>query len=353
MSPGDGRNNTIMALDNAGHAHKPAGSPGGTGGQFDRVNRSAPSGSLGGETTTTGDTLWADPDRYDAAHYEQPLTLAGWCPEDFGDRFAQGVLWSHRNGDTPEKVAAVRHYAGQMSDDDFMDLYSDIVDRFGDKEPGAYWKDDEARTLIGGKAELAFRNGDGTIAEDFLADPGEVKSGYMGGSAFTGYLAPETRSESQADVAKRIRSDIKAAKDAGYLPDKLKVSVRSARGSYSTGFRVVATIPDELAGTTCVPEWVQMDESRGPIKWTSPHNPRAPRTHPFATELRQRLSVVSNRYAETDNNSMVDYFHNYHEAHVSVVTNDPDAANKRYNDAYEKQLQLEREYALKNTPVTE
>ncbi|MGO1851915.1 MAG: hypothetical protein ACTH0V_00720 [Microbacteriaceae bacterium] len=295
-------------------------------GQFGDQQHSAPDHDL-----AAGTTGWSL-EQVDAAHYEPPMTLAGFQPpdEDIHDLY-RGMVWARERGDRPEDIAVVRRFAGQMPDDDFKELY-DQAQRVQHVD-GDKW---EAFGDFELDVRAAMQRSGGAVAEDFLPDAGIASEGYMGGSKFEGHLADTTRGLSQAEVGKRIRADVKAAKDAGYLPENLKVSVRSNRGSMVSSFSVSAEIPDELAYRSGMRPWDGDDRLERLDPGDYVHNPYYDRKHPFAAELSDRLERVTNRYASTDTNSMVDYFDSYHEARVTVEGDDVEARDERYREAQER-----------------
>lgn len=130
----------------------------------------------------------------------------------------------------------------------------------------------------------------------------------MGGLAFEGHLARYAEEEglTQNEVAKRIRGDIKAAKEAGYLPKNVKVSVRQQTGSMMSGFYVRATVPDEVYQPEPYP-WDEQDQNQ----WGSHRKD-------LTNELFRRLEAITNRYGTSDTNSMVDYFSSHRTSSVSI-----------------------------------
>lgn len=241
----------------------------------------------------------------DQVRYEAPLKLAGFVPEDIDSTLARGFSWAHHRGNDLESLQEVRRAAGAMSDEDFKRLYERYNEftRGEDSYSTFDWESWEHET------KAAYRRGCGEVSEDYLADAGTSSEGYMGGHAFEGHLAKYAQEEglTQTEVAKRIRRDVKAAQEAGYLPKSVKVSVRQQTGAMMSGFYVRATVPDEIYD----PE---------PYPWDGPDpvSPWRARRNDLASELSRRLNVVTNRYGSSDTNSMVDYFDSYRESSVSL-----------------------------------
>lgn len=131
-----------------------------------------------------------------------------------------------------------------------------------------------------------------------VSDPA---GGYMGGRRFVGgKVEPKnpdgtTKYLSQADAAKLIRADIKAAKDAGEIPEWLDVSVRKASGAWVTSIDM--TIGMKVDGKTrAIPEHWLRDGYR------------------LSEQTRRIKNYIRNvglQYATDDSNPMVDYFNSH------------------------------------------
>lgn len=301
-------------------------------GKFGHQQHSAPEMSVRADSSVDNPMGW-DAEQIEASSYEAPLVLNGLRPEDldeigglgFGSEFRAACGWAHSRGDRPEDIRQVRKFAGQMSDESFRHLYHAIIEAgetHGDDHKSLWLEYDR----IGAEATAAY-TGDQTdpVADDYMASSGTSSEGYMGGSEFTGHLYRETRSLSDTEVAKRIRDDIKAAKQAGYIPKNVRVSVRNNRG-YS-GFTVTAKMPGSTLYETAQRPWLPINKYNG--------NPWRTRKSRPAAIVSQRLEAVTNRYGYSDINSMVDYHNSYRRSRVSLEASDesrPDyaAAAEKY-----------------------
>lgn len=299
-------------------------------GEFGAQSHTAPDA----EFTSRNNPLQWSGDQIEASTYEPPMRLAGMPPsDDFTGQFMTGACWVRDNGERPEDIRSLRRFAGQMSDDDFRDHYLRSLQLRDQQEGGSPDFDWDLVEDFDLDLKASYQRGGGRVAEDYLADAGTRSEGYMGGSKFEGYLAKNSSSLPQAEVAKRIREDVKAAKGAGYLPQDLKVSVRSRRGSMISGFSVRATVPDELTYIEGTHPWEKPDFADADRRGVTPFHPKR---HPFAATIEERLEIVTNRHAERDVNSMVDFYQVHHDASVYIDSDDPDADNRRWREARDR-----------------
>ncbi|PPG02778.1 hypothetical protein C5E06_10025 [Pseudoclavibacter sp. RFBI5] len=262
-------------------------------GQFGFQDHSAPAAfdpgsAAGDELSPVAAALLEEPRR------EPQFKLRGFVGEETVHAFARAI----GEGDYP----AARVAAAHMSDEDqarMADAVLPFVDGSFAKPDPAEWDDFEL------SFKAAFVNAQGGRPDlEYLADAGEASKGYMGGSKFEGHLARATHMESRTQIAKRIRGDITAAQDAGYLPAELKVSVRQNTGAGVSSFSVTGTNVDQDYLTEPIdpadPDYVYSDR----------------RDTEHGRELALWLEVATSRYTSKNTNSQVDFFQSYHDVYV-------------------------------------
>lgn len=116
---------------------------------------------------------------------------------------------------------------------------------------------------------------------------------------FEGSKYRATEKATDAQIAKMIREDIKAAQKAGELPAGLKVSVRIGGGRTCSSIRVEVT---------AAPFQVLSDESLA-ASLTPNVYVRCERYSDQAKVVSARLKAIHNAYNFDDSDAMVDYFH--------------------------------------------
>lgn len=141
----------------------------------------------------------------DHVHYEVPVRLAGFVPDDIDSTLARGFHWAHNRGNDLESLQEVRRAAGAISDEDFKRLYERYTEYTSGQDSYSTfdWESWEYET------KAAYRRGSGKVSDDYLPDAGTSSEGYMGGLAFEGHLTRYAEEEglSQNEIAKRIRGD--------------------------------------------------------------------------------------------------------------------------------------------------
>ena len=120
--------------------------------------------------------------------------------------------------------------------------------------------------------------------------------GYMGALGWKGHKADEIDTYDVKEIAKHVRTDLKEAVAAGYLPDDLKYSVRSP--SVSSIRLEVNDLPSDREVYDYTIE-----------KGLSGHSARLNRTlKPEYVDLKSRVSGVLNAYNYNAGDAMRDYF---------------------------------------------
>lgn len=89
-------------------------------GEFGEQHHSAPTSSL------------SQP--IDQVHFEAPVKLAGFVPDDIGSTLAEGFSWAHSRGTDLEPLQQVRRAAGAISDEDFKRLYERYTEYTGGRD---------------------------------------------------------------------------------------------------------------------------------------------------------------------------------------------------------------------------
>ena len=257
------------------------------------------------------------PEQLEATSHTPAVVLRGLSKTDlylvrsrrgveFGAEFGMACRWAHLRGDQPDDLRQVRKFAGQMSDESFRRLYAELaeLEQADRSDPQAWWI---KRDAIGKRAMQAFLEADGRPVAAPEA-PGVSADGYMGGAEFTGSKYEETHNLSCNEVAKLIRADIKEAKKNGILPENVRITVRQRRGT--SGFTATAKLAGEDYYEMHYRPWMPIDPSDG--------NPWRYEPSKEASLLGRRIETVTNRYAYSDVNSMVDYFHTYKDTQANV-----------------------------------
>lgn len=290
-------------------------------GQWGDQPHTAPDGPL---SVDAEDGLHWGPEQVAAASYEPSFRLGGFAVDPSDDEYygdlAQGMRWAHEHGDRPEDLRYLRRYAGQVDDTSFRELYARAVRTKNGKK---FWEDEDEDEYENWKLAIATasQRASGEVADDFLTRAGMASEGYMGDSPFEDHLTSAAHRESNADIGKRIREGMKRAKDAGYLPKHLKISVRMRRGM--SGYYVSAVLPDNELYRPATHPWETPRED----PW---------RVNPFgaihtkqAEELARRLLIVTNRHASESTSPQGEHFRSHNASIVRLDSPDEEARVRR------------------------
>ena len=186
------------------------------------------------------------------------------------------------------------------------------------------------------KSDLANWSPDKWDKSKYQPPTYEKTEGYMGGGAWVGSKRSTLTDEElyrTAEIAKRIRRDIKDATEAGYLPTGLKYSVTTSNASMTSSVDIRVT---GLGDNRDIYDYEN----------TTGHR-RGRELKPKYQEIMQRLKDIQSAYNYDESNAQVDYFSRGYYGRVDIET----AGEKHYkdNDRLRRQLnKLERE-GLKNS----
>lgn len=117
------------------------------------------------------------------------------------------------------------------------------------------------------------------------------------GAKFTGW-------RDVASIAKDVRADLKAARKAGYLPEELRISVRS----------------DKFAGGQAIQLQVRGLDDRDIYQPKSHLDLAYERRYTeYATQVRDRVTAIANAYGKSDVSSETDYSNVAYYCHVDLI----------------------------------
>jgi hypothetical protein len=177
--------------------------------------------------------------------------------------------------------------------------FSDLVPHLHVEEAYNYFNQAQAalvrgedwKAIVGeaAAADTAAHPG-GTLKEGYVPPVLEHQPGYQQGTLTTG--SKYTGYRNATDICKDIRTDLKEATEANYLPAGLKYSVTNDK--YSGGQSINVTIQG-------VPDEDLTDPTELDV-----HGEYARRKE--AKELEERVEAITNAYNRTDIDSQSDYF---------------------------------------------
>lgn len=126
---------------------------------------------------------------------------------------------------------------------------------------------------------------------------GPVVYQHRTGSKYDGY-------RDVAEISRDVRSDLKAAQKAGYLPPDLRISVRSEKYSMGQAMRL------EVKGLS--DEDLYQPKSDLDMSWER-------RNTAYAREVRDRIEAIAKAYDQTHSESQTDYHHGTYHCFVELV----------------------------------
>jgi hypothetical protein len=193
---------------------------------------------------------------------------------------------------------------GSLSGDGLADYHAE---NFSDKLPHLHYEesahyfiqaqqahsDGEDWKAVVAEAAAAdtARHPGGTLAEGYVPPIADHQPGYQQGTLVTG--SKYTGYRDASDICKEIRTDLKAATAANYLPAALKYSVTNDK--YSGGQSVNVTVQgvtdeDRTMGSTDMNRHGQIADL------------------PEVAELEKRVAAITNAYNRQDIDGQSDYF---------------------------------------------
>ena len=191
---------------------------------------------------------------------------------------------------------------GGLSDGELdyrAETFSDQVPNLQVEEAYGYFNQARNTFLTGGDwkaivaeaaaADTAAHPG-GALKGDYQPPIAQHQRGYQQGTLTTG--SKYTGYRNATDICKDIRTDLKAATEANYLPAGLKYSVTNDK--YSGGQSITVTVQGVTDEDQKDP--TELDHSGDYAKRKE------------AKELQERVNAITNAYNQTDIDSQSDYF---------------------------------------------